>query len=151
MEQNNLLIPQLEALSECVTEQITVLSNAAALIYHTLPGLNWAGFYLARAAGLALGPFQGKPACVWIPQGKGVCGAAAESKKTVLVPDVHRFPGHIACDAASNSELVVPVFDHGELFGVLDLDSPETGRFTDADKALLEAFVAVLERILFGD
>ena len=145
----DLLIKQLQSLSEDVPEQVSVLANAAALLYDTLPDVNWAGFYLAKENVLWLGPFQGKPACVKIPFGRGVCGTAAAKKETVPVPDVHAFPGHIACDCASNAEIVIPIL-HGEnLFGVLDIDSPLTGRFTDADKEGLERFTRQLEIILF--
>ena len=144
-----LLAEQLRSLSEGVPERVTVLANAAALLYHTLPDLNWAGFYLAREDALWLGPFQGKPACVSIPYGKGVCGTAAAQRRTVTVPDVHAFSGHIACDGASNAEIVVPVFDGDALYGVLDVDSPVKNRFTQADRTALEAFVKTLEEILF--
>ena len=117
-------------------------ANLASLIFHTLPDLNWAGFYWLRGAELVLGPFQGKPACVRIPMGKGVCGTAAERRATVIVPNVHEFPGHIACDSASESEIVVPVMKAGRLLGVLDLDSPRLGRFSAQDAAILEAVVA---------
>ena len=146
-----LLTAQLAALSEDVPEAVSVLANAAALLYDTLPDLNWAGFYLAKENVLWLGPFQGKPACVKIPFGRGVCGTAAEKRETVLVPDVHAFPGHIACDCASNAEIVVPVFNGDALFGVLDIDSPKTGRFTDVDKEGLERFVRELEGVLFDE
>ena len=139
---------QLAALTEGVDERISNLANAAALLYHTLPDLNWAGFYLLRRGALRLGPFLGKPACVRIPLGRGVCGTAAERGETVLVPDVHAFPGHIACDAASASELVIPLQVGGALYGVLDLDSPSLGRFTAADRAGLEAFARTLETAL---
>lgn len=120
-------------------------ANTAALIYWSLADLNWAGFYLVEPASgdLVLGPFQGKPACIRIPIGKGVCGTAAARRETVLVPDVHAFPGHIACDSASNSEVVVPVMDGERLIGVLDLDSPRHGRFDEADARGLEALVRV--------
>ncbi|MBS0394331.1 MAG: GAF domain-containing protein [Proteobacteria bacterium] len=126
---------------------IANLANAAALLYAVLPELNWAGFYLLRDGGLVVGPFQGKPACVRIALGQGVCGTAASRRETVVVPDVHAFPGHIACDAASNSEIVVPLVKDGRLIGVLDLDSPRTGRFGAADARGLEAFAA---RLLAG-
>jgi len=121
-------------------------ANLAALLYWSLPQLNWVGFYLVepRRGDLLLGPFQGKPACVRIPIGRGVCGTAAARRETVVVPDVHAFPGHIACDSASNSEIVVPVVRDGELLGVLDLDSPVPARFDDADARGLEALVRVL-------
>jgi GAF domain-containing protein len=117
-------------------------ANLAALLFHALPGLNWAGFYWLKDGGLVLGPFQGKPACVRIALGKGVCGAAAAARRTVVVPDVHAFPGHIACDSASASEVVVPVVKDGRLAGVLDLDSPLPARFDDDDARGLEAIVA---------
>ena len=144
-----MLIKQLCSLSEDVPEPVSVLSNAAALLYDALPDVNWAGFYLAKENVLWLGPFQGKPACVKIPFGRGVCGTAAAKKETVPVPDVHAFPGHIACDCASNAEIVIPILHGGTLFGVLDIDSPLTGRFTDTDKEGLERFVRKLEEILF--
>ncbi len=117
-------------------------ANAAALVFETLPGLNWAGFYFLRGGQLVVGPFQGRVACVRIPLGQGVCGTAAERRATVIVPDVRRFPGHIACDAASRSEIVAPLLASGRLIGVLDLDSPRTGRFGTADAALVEALAA---------
>jgi GAF domain-containing protein len=116
-------------------------------VYHTLPDLNWAGFYLMKDGELVLGPFQGKPACVRIALGKGVCGTAAAQRETIVVPDVHAFPGHIACDAASRSEIVIPLITRdGQLLGVLDLDSPELARFDDADRRGLEQLAAVLTR-----
>jgi L-methionine (R)-S-oxide reductase len=118
-------------------------ANLSALLYHSLPDLNWAGFYLLRAGELVLGPFQGKVACVRIPLGQGVCGTAAQRGETIVVPDVHAFPGHIACDAASRSEIVLPLLKHGQLWGVLDLDSPEPGRFDEADAAGLQALVDI--------
>lgn len=114
-------------------------ANAAALVFETLPELNWAGFYFLRGGGLVVGPFQGRIACVRIPLGQGVCGTAAAKRATLIVPDVHAFPGHIACDAASNSEIVVPLVADGRLIGVLDLDSPRLGRFGADDAKLLEA------------
>lgn len=119
-------------------------ANAAALVYERLPDLNWAGFYFLRGGGLVVGPFQGRVACVRIPLGQGVCGTAAERRSTLIVPDVHRFPGHIACDAASNSEVVVPLVEGARLIGVLDLDSPRFDRFTAADARLLESLVEKL-------
>ncbi len=118
-------------------------ANLAALIWHTLPDLNWAGFYLFDGQELVLGPFQGKPACIRIALGKGVCGTAAQQRKTILVEDVHQFPGHIACDAASNSEIVVPLVKDGKLFGVLDLDSPKLSRFDAEDAAGLEQLATI--------
>ena len=136
---------QLSALVGGVPHRTADLANAAALLYHTLDGLNWAGFYLLEGDTLVLGPFQGRPACIEIPVGRGVCGTAVAEGKTQLIPDVHQFPGHIACDSASNSEIVVPIRADGKIVGVLDLDSPYIGRFTEEDQAGLEAFVRVLE------
>lgn len=118
-------------------------ANTAALIFHSLSGVNWAGFYLLRGDELVLGPFQGKPACIRIPMGHGVCGTAAAQRISVLVGDVHAFPGHIACDAASRSELVVPLLQRDKLIGVLDLDSPEVHRFDADDQAGIEALAAI--------
>jgi GAF domain-containing protein len=118
-------------------------ANLAALVFHTLPDLNWAGFYWMKGGELVLGPFQGKPACVRIPLGKGVCGTAAREQRTIVVPDVHRFPGHIACDSASMSEVVVPLVREGRVVGVLDLDSPSAGRFDEDDARTLEALAAI--------
>ena len=141
---------QLAALTEGVPHRIANLANAAALLYQTLEDLNWAGFYLMEGGQLVLGPFQGKPACIEIAVGRGVCGAAVAEDATQLVADVHRFPGHIACDSASNSEIVVPIHAGGAVAGVLDIDSPSLGRFTTADREGLEAFVRVLERTVFA-
>ena len=116
-------------------------ANLASLLYHTLPNLNWAGFYWMSAGGLVLGPFQGKPACVRIALGKGVCGTAASERKTIVVPDVNEFPGHIACDSASRSEIVVPLMKDVRLFGVLDVDSPDLARFDSEDALGLELLV----------
>jgi GAF domain-containing protein len=124
-----------------------LLANAAnltAVLYHSLPEVNWVGIYFLKGNDLVLGPFQGKPACTRIPLGKGVCGTAARRRKTVLVPNVHEFPGHIACDAASNSEIVVPLVAGEELLGVLDVDSPVHSRFDEADRSGLESLVAIL-------
>ena len=149
MTDYELLHRQLEALIHGVPHRIANLSNAAALLYNTLPGLNWAGFYLMENGVLILGPFQGKPACIEIPVGRGVCGTAVAEDRTQLVYDVHQFPGHIACDGASNSEIVIPLHDGGRIVGVLDIDSPHIGRFTEEDRAGLEAFAAILERELW--
>ena len=135
---------QLRALLHGERDFIANCANAVALLWHSLPDLNWAGVYRLVGDELVLGPFQGKPACVRIPLGKGVCGTAAALRKTVLVPDVHEFPGHIACDAASRSEIVVPLVKDGQLLGVLDLDSPKLHRFDAADQAGLEKLAAVL-------
>lgn len=137
---------QLAALIRGVPHRIANLANAAALLYHTMEGLNWAGFYLMENGMLVLGPFQGKPACIEIALGRGVCGTAAAQDSTQLVRDVHQFPGHIACDAASNSEIVIPIHSDGQVSGVLDLDSPHVGRFTGADRVGLEEFVRILEK-----
>ncbi|MBQ4591320.1 MAG: GAF domain-containing protein [Clostridia bacterium] len=137
---------QLRALIGGVPHPIANLANASALLFQTLDGLNWAGFYLMENGILVLGPFQGKTACIEIPVGKGVCGTAVARGETVLVKNVHEFPGHIACDSASNSEIVVPVHKNGEIIGVLDIDSPLIGRFTEEDQAGLEEFVRILER-----
>lgn len=136
---------QLKALVGGVPHRIANLANAAALLYHTLDGLNWAGFYLLEGDTLVLGPFQGRPACIEILVGRGVCGTAVAEGRTQLIPDVHQFPGHIACDSASNSEIVVPIRVDGTIVGVLDIDSPLPGRFTQEDQVGLEAFVSVLE------
>ena len=136
---------QLKSLIEGVPYLTANLANASALLWQELEGLNWAGFYLERDGALVLGPFQGKPACIRIPWGKGVCGTAAETGQTQWVEDVHAFPGHIACDCASNSEIVVPVRASGKIVAVLDLDSPLFARFTERDRAGLEDFVRVLE------
>ena len=136
---------QLKSLTEGVPHQIANLANASALLWQSLPDLNWAGFYILEGDKLVLGPFQGKPACIEIPLGKGVCGTAAASGKTVVVDDVHAFEGHIACDSASNSEIVVPMFVNGALYGVLDIDSPLLNRFSEADKLGLERFAAILQ------
>ena len=144
----HLMSQQLKAITEDVPYTISNLSNASALLYQTLPDLNWAGFYLYEDDQLILGPFQGKTACTRIAMGKGVCGTAAATNETQLVPDVHQFPGHIACDSASNSEIVIPIHVNGKLFGVLDIDSPLLDRFSEEDKDGLEHFVQVLEGIL---
>lgn len=135
---------QLRALLHGERDFIANCANTSALLWHALPDLNWAGVYRLVDGTLVLGPFQGKPACVRIPLGKGVCGTAAATRKTVLVPDVHAFPGHIACDAASRSEIVIPLVKDGQLLGVLDLDSPKVSRFDTGDQAGLERLAAVL-------
>lgn len=138
------LAAALDALTADEPDAVANMANAAALIWQYLPDLNWAGFYRLVGGELVLGPFQGKPACIRIAIGKGVCGTAAETRETQLVADVHAFPGHIACDAASESELVVPIVRNGTLLGVLDLDSPRSGRFDAEDAAGCEALVALL-------
>lgn len=138
----------LEGLICGVKHRISNLANASALLYNTLEDINWAGFYLMCDGKLVLGPFQGKPACIEIAIGRGVCGTAVAEEKTQLVPDVHEFPGHIACDSASRSEIVVPIFMDGCVFGVLDIDSPSLSRFDEDDKVGLEEFVRILEKHL---
>ena len=141
---------KLEALTQGVPHKIANLANASALLWQELAGINWAGFYMLEENVLVLGPFQGKPACIEIPVGKGVCGTAVQDDATQLVEDVHLFPGHIACDCASRSEIVVPIRDGGKIWGVLDIDSPHLARFTREDQAGLEQFVKVLEKARFG-
>ena len=143
-----MMIKQLSALTEGVPYETANLANASALLWQELDRINWAGFYKMCDGQLVLGPFQGKPACTLIPVGRGVCGTAGVEDKTQLVPDVHQFPGHIACDCASNSEIVVPIHGNGEIWGVLDIDSPELERFTRQDQEGLEKFVKELERAL---
>ena len=143
-----LLAAQLKALTEDVPYEIANLSNASALLWENLPDINWAGFYKMVDGILVLYPFQGKPACIRIPVGRGVCGTAVAENRTQLVYDVHQFPGHIACDCASNSEIVVPIHVNAQIWGVLDIDSPSIGRFTEEDKAGLEQFVHTLEKVL---
>ena len=140
-----MLNQQLAALLHGTPHKIANLSNASALLYHTLADVNWAGFYLIENGVLVLGPFQGKPACIEIQIGRGVCGTAAAEDRTQLVDDVHQFPGHIACDCASNSEIVIPIHAGGRVAGVLDIDSPSVGRFTEADRVGLEEFARILE------
>ena len=139
------LLKQAQSLVGAITDPVANAANIAALLWYGLPDLNWAGFYFAKepAGDLVLGPFQGRPACVWIAAGTGVCGAAASSAKTLIVADVHAFAGHIACDAASKSEIVVPLKRAGRVIGVLDLDSPHLARFNGDDAAGLEAIAAV--------
>ncbi|KZE44142.1 histidine kinase [Brevibacillus parabrevis] len=139
---------QLEALLAGESNQVANLANAAALLNQFFEEVNWVGFYLNDGNELVLGPFQGLPACVRIPFGKGVCGTAAQKLETVRVEDVHLFPGHIACDAASESEIVVPIVKDGQLLGVLDIDSPRKNRFDEIDQACLEKFVQALVRFL---
>ena len=140
----DLLIKQLKALVEDEKNAIANLSNASALLNQFLDRTNWVGFYLMEDGELVLGPFQGLPACVRIPLGKGVCGTAAAKQETLRVEDVHAFPGHIACDAASQSEIVVPMIKDGQVIGVLDIDSPEKNRFDELDQQKLEEFAAML-------
>jgi L-methionine (R)-S-oxide reductase len=142
------LARELDALLAGEADAVANAANAAAAIYHALPQLNWAGFYFLRGEELVLGPFQGRPACVRIAMGKGVCGTAALQRHSVLVPDVEAFPGHIACDTASRSELVVPLMAGDVLLGVLDLDSPVLGRFDEADRAGCERLAGIIIRHL---
>lgn len=142
------LTAQALALVEGVPYRVANLANVSALLWQALPQINWAGFYLRQGDSLILGPFQGKPACIRIPLGKGVCGTAAEENRTVRVEDVHSFPGHIACDADSNSEIVIPLRREGQVWAVLDIDSPLRGRFSQADQAGLEQLAGALEKIL---
>ena len=143
-----LVAQQLSALVEGVPHEVANLANASALLWQEMPRLNWVGFYKMENGKLVLGPFQGKPACIEIPVGRGVCGTAVAEDKVQLVYDVHQFPGHIACDSASNSEIVLPIHVNGDIWGVLDIDSPYVGRFTDEDRVGLEKVVAILERML---
>lgn len=138
------LIEALSALMEGETDPVACLANTAAALYHSLPSLNWAGFYALRGRELVLGPFQGRPACTRIPLGRGVCGTAAAENRSIVVPDVAAFPGHIACDSASRSELVVPILSGEAVSGVLDLDSPVAGRFTDAERLACEKIAALV-------
>ena len=142
----SMISAQLEALTSGEHDTIANLANASAALNMSLTDINWVGFYLVRDGQLVLGPFQGKPACIRIDFGKGVCGTAAASDTTQLVPDVHAFPGHIACDGASNSEIVIPMHFNGELVAVLDIDSPLPGRFTSEDQDGLERCAAILEQ-----
>ncbi|MGW5889037.1 GAF domain-containing protein [Priestia megaterium] len=143
-----LVIKQLHALLEGESNTIANLANASALLNQFLNEVNWVGFYLMEDGELVLGPFQGLPACVRIPLGKGVCGTAAQNQKTERIEDVHAFPGHIACDAASQSEIVVPIVKDGQLLGVLDIDSPIKNRFDEIDQQYLEEFVKELTSFL---
>ena len=145
MTDYKLLAAQIKSLAEDEPNYIPVMANASALIYENMEDLNWAGFYIMNKGSLMLGPFQGKVACIRIELGKGVCGTAAQSDETQLVKDVHQFPGHIACDSASNSEIVVPIHSDGKVVAVLDIDSPSLSRFDENDKEGLERFVKALE------
>ena len=144
IDQYETLSKQLAALLEGETNKIANLSNASALLNQFLDNINWVGFYLMQNGELVLGPFQGLPACVRIPVGRGVCGTAVSKNETIVVEDVHAFPGHIACDSASNSEIVIPLTKDGEVIGVLDIDSPIKGRFSSEDQKGLELFVETL-------
>ena len=142
-----LLLRRLQALTDGVPHRTANLANASALLFETLEEINWAGFYLMEGGRLVLGPFQGRPACIEIAVGRGVCGTAVQQDRSQLVYDVHDFPGHIACDSASNSEIVIPLHCGGAVFGVLDIDSPRVGRFDEKDRAGLEAFAAAVEEM----
>ena len=148
MTNYDIVTAQLAALTEGVPYEVANLANASALLWQEMEGINWAGFYKMTDGILVLGPFQGKPACIRIPVGRGVCGTAVAEDAIQLVYDVHQFPGHIACDSASNSEIVLPIHVNGEIWGVLDIDSPHIGRFTEADREGLKKFVTVLETVL---
>lgn len=139
---------QLSALVEGIPYEVANLANASALLWQEMPEINWVGFYKMTEGKLVLGPFQGKPACIEIPVGRGVCGTAVAEDAVQLVYNVHQFPGHIACDCASNSEIVLPIHVNGEIWGVLDIDSPTVGRFTEEDRAGLEKIVKVLAAVL---
>ena len=146
----DLLAARLRSFAETDPHYIPLLANASALLNETLADINWAGFYLMRGGKLVLGPFQGKPACIHIPVGKGVCGTAAALDRTQRAADVHLFPGHIACDSASASEIVIPIHREGAVVGVLDIDSPYKNRFNEEDENGLERFVRVLEEVIEG-
>ncbi|CAE6904472.1 GAF domain-containing protein [Vibrio sp. B1FIG11] len=148
IEQYQRLTKQAVALIESEKDYIANLANISALLFMELENLNWAGFYLTKGDELVLGPFQGKPACVRIPMGRGVCGTAAQTNSVQRVYDVHEFEGHIACDAASNSEIVIPFTINGEVVGVLDIDSPNIGRFNEIDEEGLTYFMAEVEKLL---
>jgi len=141
--QDDDLLSQMRAILAGEPDPIANAANVASLIFNRLPQLNWAGFYFLQGDVLVLGPFQGLPACTRIPLGRGVCGTAAARNETIVVPDVHAFPGHIACDSASNAEIVVPLTIGGKISGVLDIDSPVLGRFDESDKMLFEAIAAL--------
>ncbi len=149
MTDYELISKQIKALASASSHYLPLLSNASALLAQSMENLNWAGFYLMKNGSLMLGPFQGKSACVIIPVGKGVCGSAVKENKTLVIDDVHKFPGHIACDCASNSEIVIPLHTpNGNIWGVLDIDSPVFSRFTEHDRLGLESFVASLLEVV---
>lgn len=145
MTDYGMLCRQAEEIIEADPWYVPALSNLSAILMDSLPDLNWAGFYLLHDRQLVVGPFQGKPACVHIPEGKGVCGTSLAEDRVLNVPDVHRFPGHIACDSASNSEIVIPLHRDGNPVAVMDIDSPVTGRFSAEDEAGLLKFVKTIE------
>lgn len=142
------LCARLSALTDGISYETANLANAAALLWQELPDINWAGFYKMQDGQLVLGPFQGKPACITIPVGRGVCGTAVAEDRAQLIADVHAFPGHIACDCASNAEIVIPIHAGGIIWGVLDIDSPKHGRFSQTDLDGLQAFVRILQTVL---
>lgn len=148
MTDYELMIKQMRSLAEESADPVPVMANVSALLFHDMEDVNWAGFYLVKEEALILGPFQGNVACVRIDRGRGVCGTAWAEDRVQLVPDVHAFPGHIACDSASRSEIVVPMHRNGEVFAVLDIDSPIPARFTEEDKAGLTALTAAMEQII---
>lgn len=148
MTDYDLIIKQMEALADDSSDHIPIMANVSSLLFYAMEDINWAGFYLVKDDALILGPFQGKVACVRIEKGKGVCGTAWAEDRVQLVPDVHAFPGHIACDSASRSEIVVPLHRDGEVFAVLDIDSPLPARFDEKDKDGLVKLAAVLEGII---
>ena len=149
METNySILAAQLKELAEIDRNAVSIMANASALLMQTMEQVNWAGFYLVKDDMLKVGPFQGRPACVLIGRGKGVCGTAWEKEETLVVEDVHAFPGHIACDSASRSEIVIPIRSDGKIAAVLDIDSPVENRFSGEDRQGLEAFVRVMEEVI---
>ena len=149
METNySILAAQLKELAEIDRNAVSIMANASALLMQTMEQVNWAGFYLVKDGMLKVGPFQGRPACVLIGRGKGVCGTAWEKEETLVVEDVHAFPGHIACDSASRSEIVIPIRSDGKIAAVLDIDSPVENRFSGEDRQGLEAFVRVMEEVI---
>lgn len=150
MTDYDLIIEQMRSLAEISADPIPVMANVSALLYQDMEQVNWAGFYLVKDGALLLGPFQGKAACVRIEKGRGVCGTAWKNDEVLVVPDVHAFPGHIACDNDSMSEIVVPLHRDGEVIGVMDIDSPILKRFDESDKAGLTALAAALEQVIGG-
>ena len=148
MTNYNLIIKQIEALAEESSDMISVMANVSALLFHSMENVNWAGFYFVKDGALLLGPFQGKVACVRIEKGRGVCGTAWAKDEILLVPDVHAFPGHIACDSESRSEIVLPIHSCGEVIAVLDIDSPIEACFSEDDAAGLARLVKTIERII---
>jgi GAF domain-containing protein len=149
-KQYKLINTQVQALISDESDMIANMANIAAVLFNNLEQINWAGFYLFKQEQLVLGPFQGQPACVRIPMGRGVCGTSAATRQTVIVEDVHEFAGHIACDVASNSEIVIPIVFNQQLIGILDIDSPVTARFNDDDRQGLESLVSILQQTLIS-